>query len=551
MSGLEPQPSSSVSESGASGSVSPRKGCVSLVGRVAIVLLWVGLVVILVETTAYLALRKSDLDNPWIAAYRDQLPLPAPPRSVALTGLDQLPTGTPMLPWMSTDTEASHAVAATTPSGLDAFRVTIDDGVAAVDESAIAAFHTLDESEREMFAALHRMIIIEVDDAGRARIAHGLNQTFGLVPFLRFGVALANWRQRGTSQDHSDEGAAAPSGSPPEFSFSIRDSSRPVTVQPSKVGAPSAYWFIPIVPTEIRHALAQSAPEDSLWKNPYLYLRPGYDEERPPGAGDFRINSHGYRSPEFAIPKPPGVYRILCIGGSTTEEGSRMSATYPSQLEERLRARFPDRSIEVINAGVSGIKSTGHLWKFPEYVQFEPDLIVAYMGINDILLDCLPRYRWFEAPHWTRLVRYLNSTRRWGGVDFSPTVGDIAPLMEARLFTKMLALGRGARASGIPFVMCSVAHPDLTMMEADEIGYIDFLARSQWREPYMGLPRYIEYIEYFNSRLAAIASEEGHPFIPVAAHLRGGTELFGDICHMYDEGIALKAEIIYRYLVGE
>lgn len=149
------------------------------------------------------------------------------------------------------------------------------------------------------------------------------------------------------------------------------------------------------------------------------------------------------------------------------------------------------------------------------------------------------------------MIRHFHAARYWRPIDFSPMAESIWADLEAGLFNNLAALGKGAAAEGIPLVVCSVAHPDPDMLSHDEAAYVDFLARNQWTEPYMGLSRYLEYIERLNSRLESLASEEGHPFIPVASHLRGGLEVFGDICHMHDDGIALKAEIIFRYLVGK
>ena len=53
-----------------------------------------------------------------------------------------------------------------------------------------------------------------------------------------------------------------------------------------------------------------------LMFSPHHYLAyypsPGYAK------GENRHNSLGYRGEEFAVPKPPSVYRIVCLGGSTT-----------------------------------------------------------------------------------------------------------------------------------------------------------------------------------------------------------------------------------------
>lgn len=97
-------------------------------------------------------------------------------------------------------------------------------------------------------------------------------------------------------------------------------------------------------------------------------------------------------------PKPPGTYRILCVGDSVTfgyrvplvfpkrpreYEPSRRS--YPSALEQALRAANPGRAIEVIPLAVPGYSShQGLAWLRRDIGWLQPDLVIACFGWNDI-----------------------------------------------------------------------------------------------------------------------------------------------------------------------
>ena len=61
------------------------------------------------------------------------------------------------------------------------------------------------------------------------------------------------------------------------------------------------------------------------------------------GGQHYRINSLGMRGPEMAPEKAPGVYRILCLGGSTTfgSGASEGAKPYPARLEQHLNERAP------------------------------------------------------------------------------------------------------------------------------------------------------------------------------------------------------------------
>lgn len=90
-------------------------------------------------------------------------------------------------------------------------------------------------------------------------------------------------------------------------------------------------------------------------------------------------------SPEYCdVVKSPGHLRVACLGESTTQgfpfEGH---VTFPKQLEQLLRTRFPDRRVEVLNAGISAINSYAVLDILPELLDLQPDVVLIYMGHNE------------------------------------------------------------------------------------------------------------------------------------------------------------------------
>jgi hypothetical protein len=82
----------------------------------------------------------------------------------------------------------------------------------------------------------------------------------------------------------------------------------------------------------------------------------------------------------YAIPKPPGVYRIVMLGGSTVYgRGVRApQQSLPAHLARRLG------NVEVINAGVMGYASGQELlYLSTELLDYRPDLVIAYDGANE------------------------------------------------------------------------------------------------------------------------------------------------------------------------
>ncbi|MFO0759429.1 MAG: hypothetical protein U0359_23245 [Byssovorax sp.] len=69
----------------------------------------------------------------------------------------------------------------------------------------------------------------------------------------------------------------------------------------------------------------------------------------------YAINAHGFRAPEFAIPKPPGMFRVAIAGGSFVfGAGLEQDQTLSAALAARLRERAPGRAIEALNLGIAG-----------------------------------------------------------------------------------------------------------------------------------------------------------------------------------------------------
>lgn len=109
--------------------------------------------------------------------------------------------------------------------------------------------------------------------------------------------------------------------------------------------------------------------------------------------GKNRHNSLGYRGEEIAREKPPGTYRIGCIGGSSTYDSSipdyRLS--FPHQLELVLHEKYDAPEVEVINAGCGGWSSFECLIDLQfRLLELAPDLLVVYHGTNDVYPRLVP-----------------------------------------------------------------------------------------------------------------------------------------------------------------
>lgn len=86
----------------------------------------------------------------------------------------------------------------------------------------------------------------------------------------------------------------------------------------------------------------------------------------------------------FQVPKPKGVYRIFCLGESTTSGFPfYFNGAFPAYLQTRLHLLFPDKKIEVINLGMVATNSYTALDITRELARYQPDLIIYYGGHNE------------------------------------------------------------------------------------------------------------------------------------------------------------------------
>jgi tetratricopeptide (TPR) repeat protein len=86
----------------------------------------------------------------------------------------------------------------------------------------------------------------------------------------------------------------------------------------------------------------------------------------------------------FLVPKPAGTFRIFCLGGSTTVGFPYgFIGSFSTFLRDRLNILFPERSIEVINLGMTATNSFTVVDIARELVDYQPDMFIAYDGHNE------------------------------------------------------------------------------------------------------------------------------------------------------------------------
>lgn len=281
----------------------------------------------------------------------------------------------------------------------------------------------------------------------------------------------------------------------------------------------------------LTHITADSAREP----DPVLLWRP--KPEAP-------YTRQRFKGPVVEVPKPKGVFRILCYGDSNTDGPDR--GGWPRQLAVLLEdARSADgRRFEVLNAGVAGYSSHQGLLRYRSQVDtFEPDLIFVSFGWNDAVTSSRPADHEFVPPPaalaavqrlllayrgYRVLLHYL--TPRPGERESGPMTARV-PIL--RYVENLAAFLDTSRARGARVVFLTRPHRSrVSTMEAQPL----------W---YSRVPEY-------NRELRRFAATSGAEMIDVQGHFDSveGSKLFVDGSHLGEEGYREMAAFVLKELVA-
>lgn len=280
------------------------------------------------------------------------------------------------------------------------------------------------------------------------------------------------------------------------------------------------------------------------------------------------INSAGFLDSEWTRERTPGVPRILCLGGSTTEGGNDLRAlgSYPFFLEQILAQRA-GRPVEVLNAGMSGWTSAEIVaaW-FLDLQDYRPDLVIMHEAVNDAEPRNWPGFK-ADYSHWrhdwdlprpgpvagalverSHLVAWLllrGHTPTLVDATVTPpsgphlfALGGFAPESVLPYRRNLLALVNGATDVGARFMFVTLPF-DPAFEERDDLGSRHFRAA----------------IREHDQVMRELAAERDLMLVDLEQEVRGAADRwrahFIDLVHLQPEGNRMKAERIAEALLGE
>lgn len=160
----------------------------------------------------------------------------------------------------------------------------------------------------------------------------------------------------------------------------------------------------PLPEERARRAFPQlQAKEGGALYDPYTYIRfrPHQNRRiessvRPDGEFVFRTNGAGLReADEIAAEKPD--LRILVAGDSQTEGYCcNVEESFPNRLEALLESDGPWRSVEVLNAGMSGYSFYNYLGTLERFLDLDPDVFIMAVYAGNDFAEPLTLHHYFR-----------------------------------------------------------------------------------------------------------------------------------------------------------
>jgi len=318
-------------------------------------------------------------------------------------------------------------------------------------------------------------------------------------------------------------------------------------------------------------------PQTYLVPRPGVYVRKARSEYDPSfGPVTFyTINRYGLRGRLPELPKPPGVRRIVCLGGSTTfgwtvsdEEG------WPSQVERLL-----SEPVDVVNAGRPGATTFRNFaYLRDRLLQLQPDVVILYEGYNDMWrgyrrhagdqpdygtvdegLPSAPEALEQRPVHWPRRPSFLayhagNRIDGWLAPPHRPPPGP-APGPEPFVFDPAIvavyehnlsAMVRLCRRNGVsPVLLTFAACDDSSLADAEQHRRLGLVFREM---PALDPAAAHAAMNLYREVTRKVAQAEDAPLVDMAALMPKDLEAYTDTVHFTPAGARRFAELLVRGL---
>ncbi|RJQ24002.1 MAG: SGNH/GDSL hydrolase family protein [Nitrospiraceae bacterium] len=282
-----------------------------------------------------------------------------------------------------------------------------------------------------------------------------------------------------------------------------------------------------------------------------------------------KINSLGFRGPEFANPKPASVIRLAFLGGSTTfcSEASNDDATWPYLVWKKLQEENPNLKFDYVNAGVLGHTTKDSLVMLKHKVkQLNPDIIIIYHSTNDLLSDLreLARKRgisdsqlskksildyfllWRNFKKTTKL--FINKRKSYELYRNKVEFGYDPEKLSVNFRNRLQTLIEESQKTASIVVVITQSYK-LRREQPDEEQFRNMLLMSYYL-PFITHTELLEGYEEYNKIIREMAQKTGVILVEKEFDIPGNDTYFADTIHFNDQGNILMAKRVSDALAG-
>lgn len=278
-----------------------------------------------------------------------------------------------------------------------------------------------------------------------------------------------------------------------------------------------------------------------------------------------RTNSLGLRSAELSPQREPNSLRLAIIGASTVMGAYAQDndKTLAGFLERKLRAEWPGRHVEVINAGIAGYTLRDQQKMLETVIApLAPDGVLVYPGFNDFADYCGPPAAAkatfvrkglpaISPPTWVLSIDLvLKNTVFLRQKPQAPISYKDARQIDLQPYRRRLnALIRSAARLDVPLMLITNARAYQRNQPPDEQTRLAETAR--YFNPCFDVEGLHTLYERHNDVILAEAKRAGIPAIRLGEQMRGGRSYFADSTHFSERGEDLAASVILAAIRDE
>lgn len=276
-----------------------------------------------------------------------------------------------------------------------------------------------------------------------------------------------------------------------------------------------------------------------------------------------RSNSLGLRSPEIPLARAENSWRIAVIGASTVMGAFEPDTqdAFPGRLEQRLHKAFPQRQIDVVNAGMAGFTLEDQRRMLETQVaKLTPDLAIVYPGFNDFAGYCQSgktggvRFKRqslpvVKLPAWLISVDVVKKNTVFLRTADTHQPGRRKPLkLDLTAYrNKLEALITRAAELKIPLLLATNARAYRPEQPREE--QIRLSETARYYNHCFDLDGLHELYDIHNKAIQSVAAAHHVPVIALDKLVPGGSRYFVDSSHLSAEGDSLVAETLKSFIV--